>query len=364
MAHLKRASKAATASRMCGGLVPRLASLTATLMLGACAQSADLLPKAALASTDDRSSTDKPEVAQNELQKATTYWGQEYAKSPMELKPALSYARNLKALGEKEKALAILQRAASMHDSDPELAGEYGRLALELDQVNVAARMLELADDAAKPDWKVISARGTVMAKQSKYKEAIPYYERALALAPNQSSVLNNLAMAYAMGGDPKKAEELLRQAAANPAQNSAKVKQNLALVLGLQGRYDEAKAITAGSASAMASSDNVDIMRKIVKIDAKPAATAVAAVPDFKTQVSRAIATAPAAPIATPVSVSGAQTVPAFKTATVDAPAAPATVWKTNVASGAPAAVAQTAIAQAAPEGSSSTSGLKGSAP
>ena len=351
MAHLMRASTAAAASKWTGGKVPPLVSLTATLMLGACAQSADLLPKTAFAPAEDSKVAGKTEVPQNELQKATTYWGQEYAKNPMELKPALSYARNLKALGEKQKAMAILQRAASLHDDDPELAGEYGRLALELDQVNVAARMLELADNAAKPDWKVISARGTVMAKQGQYKEAIPFYERALALAPNQSSILNNLAMAYAMGGDPKKAEELLRQASTGPEENSGKVKQNLALVLGLQGRYDEAKSVTAGSSSAMASADNVDIMRKIVRIDPKASSTAVAVVPDFKTKVSRAIATADPAPVATPASANAAA-IPAFKSATADAAPVEPVAWQTKVASGAPAA------------SDPPTSGLKGSAP
>ena len=111
--------------------------------------------------------------------------------------------------------------------------------------------MLEIADDPAKPDWKIISARGTVLSKQGQYKQAIPFYERASPLSQNQRSVLNNLAMAHAMSGDPKKAEELLRQAASTPSGNTAKVKQNLALVLGLQGRYDEAKLVTAGTTSA-----------------------------------------------------------------------------------------------------------------
>ena len=45
-----------------------------------------------------------------------------------------------------------------------------------MDQVGVANQMLAMADDATKPDWRVISARGTVMAKQAKYTDAIPFY--------------------------------------------------------------------------------------------------------------------------------------------------------------------------------------------
>jgi Flp pilus assembly protein TadD len=336
MALMMRAERPAAAYRV----VRTVAGLTATLMLGACAQTGELLPKASLASLQSSDESEKPTTPQNELQKATAYWGQEYAKRPTALEPALSYARNLKALGEKQKALDVLQRAGSVHDGNRELAGEYGRLALDLDQVQVAARMLAIADDPTKPDWKVISARGTVLAKQGQYKQAIPFYERALALSQNQSSVLNNLAMAHAMGGDPKKAEELLHQAAATPGGNTAKVKQNLALVLGLQGRYDEAKQLTAGSSSAAAdASQNVDVLRTFVKAPATatPSSVATAApatpVADFKTQVSRAIASAPtAAQQATPSTPNVAKTM--MKPASIEkasADAAPG--WTTNVA-------------------------------
>ena len=95
----------------------------------------------------------------------------------------------------------------------------------------------------------MISARGTVLAKQSQYREAIAFYERALVLAPEQPSVLNNLALAYAMEGNADKAEPLLKRAAAAGG-HEARVNQNLALVLGLQGKYDEAK-VAAGARPA-----------------------------------------------------------------------------------------------------------------
>ncbi len=326
MAHLKRGIRPAAARGLAG--------LTATLLLGACSQTAELLPSTTLAAQSEPTDIAQSGAPQNELQKATTYWGQEYSKQPAALKPALNYARNLRALGERQKALTVLQNVSAFHDGDKELAGEYGRLALDLDQVNVAARMLAIADDPAKPDWKVISARGTVLAKQGEYKQAIPYYERALSLSPNQPSVLNNLAMAHAMGGDPKQAEELLRRASATPTVDSARMKQNLALVLGLQGRYDEAKSVTAGSPTAIAGAQNVDIVRNIVKLDPKAAPvqqpTAVAAAPaDFKTQVSRAIASAPAA------AASPAKPIVTLKPSAADQAAAPSNVWQSEVVAG-----------------------------
>jgi Flp pilus assembly protein TadD len=248
-----------------------VAAGVASLMLSACALSTDMLPSIAMkpddATTASTGAGGKPDSPEAELQKTTVYWGQEFAKRPNELEPALNYAKNLKALGEKQKALAVLQQASATHGNDPQLAGEYGRLALELDQVAVADQMLKIADDGSKPDWRVVSARGTVLAKQGKFADAVPVFERAMALAPSNPTVMNNLAMAYAMNGDAKKAEHLLRDALSKGGA-TPKVKENLAIVLGLQGRYEESKAIASGVLDQQTAAANADYLKKMVKLE------------------------------------------------------------------------------------------------
>lgn len=206
---------------------------------------------------------------QTDLEKATEYWGKEYSKNPRNLDAALSYAKNLKAMGRKGQALSVLQQASLYHASDRKLNSEYGRLALEMDQVAVAKQLLEAADDPANPDWRVVSARGTVLAKQGQYREAIPLYEKALSLSHDQPSIMNNLALAYTMNGEAAKAEELLRKAATGNGSNP-KVRQNLALVLGLQGKYDESKQVAAADLPPESAAANADYMRKLVKLDPK----------------------------------------------------------------------------------------------
>jgi Flp pilus assembly protein TadD len=241
----------------------------AALVLGACAQLG--AGPAQLASSDPAKAAE-PDT-RSDLAKATEYWGKEYSKNQRDPQAALSYARNLKAMGEKRQALTVLQQSSMFNATDRGINSEYGRLALELDQVNVAQKLLEAADDPASPDWKIVSARGTVMAKQGRYREAIPFYERALALAPNQTSILNNLALAHAMEGNAEKAEPLLKRAAATGSAHDARVTQNLALVLGLQGKYDEAKLAAARDLPADNVASNVDFMQRMVKIEAKPLA-------------------------------------------------------------------------------------------
>jgi len=246
-----------------------IAALSVSLMLGACSASPSLLQDVALKSDKTESNNIPGAAPQTELQKATTYWGNEYAKKPTELQPAINYAKNLKALGEKQKALSVLEQASVYHANDSQLTSEYGRLALELNQVNMAGQLLAAADDPTKPDWRVVSARGTVLAKQGKYAEAIPFYERALTLAPDNPGVMNNLAMAQAMMGNPKKAEQILRQASAAPGA-TPKVRENLALVLGLQGRYDESKSVASSVIDSDAATSNTNYLKQLVKLEPK----------------------------------------------------------------------------------------------
>ncbi len=253
----------------------RLAALTATLMLGACAQTgvedtglmAALLPAS---DTQTEVAADAAPTSTDPL-KATEYWGQQYSKNPRDLEAALSYAQNLKVIGQKGQALAVLQQAAIIHGDDKRLAADYGRLALELDQVSLAKKLLAIADDPVNPDWRIILARGTALAKEGSYREAISFYERANTLKPNHPSVLNNLALAYIMSGEAERGEAMLRQASDSGQGVDAKVRQNLALVLGLQGKYEEATKVGSMDLAADQAQANTDLLKKMVKLDPKP---------------------------------------------------------------------------------------------
>lgn len=237
------------------------------------------------------SSDAKPEAAQAQqsgpeaLMKATEYWRKEYQKNPRKKGNALNYARNLKAMGQKKQALSVLQHAANFESGNKEIAGEYGRLALDLEQVSVAERLLQVADDPAKPDWRVISARGTVFAKKGQYSAAIPFYKRALDISPDEPSVMNNLALAHMMNGDAKHAESLLRKVTAKNGPHARKARQNLALALGIQGRYKESASIGSSVLPSSHASANADYLKKIVRLDP---VEVPAPVPAYQTAPSR----------------------------------------------------------------------------
>jgi Flp pilus assembly protein TadD len=245
-----------------------LVLMAAALMLGACSEAGQSLD-AALAG---KSSSEKPPGSP--LDEAA----KKAAENPKDADAALAHADLLKQHGRKEEALSVLHNASQMHGGNRKILSAYGRLALDAGKLSLARGLLEAADDPTNPDWRVLSARGTVLAKEGRHNESIAFFERARPLSADHASVVNNLALAYMMSGDPAKAEPLLRQAAvAEPA--NVRVRQNLALVLSLQGRFDEAKSLAAQDLSPDAAAANAELMRKIVRIEQKPAArTATAA--------------------------------------------------------------------------------------
>lgn len=246
--------------RFCTG-----AAIVSSLALGACSGASNPFDFASVAEKPAaKSDVETGTLPQTELQKATEYWGKKYEAEPRNAQHAINYVRNLKALNAKEQAMQVIQQAYSLNSGHKGIASEYGRLALEMDQIAIAEKLLAQADDPVAPDWKVISARGTVLAKQSKYRDAIPFFERALAMAPTQPSLLNNLALAYAMDGQADKAEPLLRQAAQDNTADP-KVARNLSLVLGLQGKSDEAKSVLVRSAPASDANEDVAIVKQMV---------------------------------------------------------------------------------------------------
>lgn len=283
-----------------------LAAIASSLMLGACAQMSGDDSSGLFAALAPESAAPEQPAQPSDPRAAAEYWGKEYAKNPRNLDAALAYAQNLKVLGQKREALAVLQQASLIHGSDRRLAADYGRLALDLDQISVAKKVLEVADDPTNPDWRIVMARGTALAKEGSYREAIGYYERAQALNPGHPSVLNNLALAYTMSGEADRGEQLLRQASAAGGEN-AKVRQNLALVLGLQGKYDEATKVASVDLAPAEAQANTALLKKMVKLDPKsaPAPAVPRQAPNVPAEETWAPAVAKAAPVPAPVPAS-----------------------------------------------------------
>jgi Flp pilus assembly protein TadD len=142
--------------------------------------------------------------------------------------------------------------------------GAYGRALADNGSFQEALEVLARAHTQDQPDWRILSVQGAVLDQMGKHDDAQRHYASALRLMPNEPSVLSNLGLSYALSKNLPKAEETLRLAAAQPGAEP-KVRQNLALVVGLQGRFQEAESIARGDLSSDEAAANVAYLKKML---------------------------------------------------------------------------------------------------
>lgn len=193
--------------------------------------------------------------------------GQRWQKNPDDVRLGLSYAGRLKALGQTEQQLRVMKTLADRHPKDQHIVVLYGKQLAEAGQTAQAEGILQQAiASGGSQDWKTYSALGSVLDQQGKYAAARENYELALKIAPQQITVLNNFAMSYALEGNLKKAESTLREASELPAgKTEPRIRQNLALVVGLQGRFEEARQIASQDLPADQVEANMAYLQKML---------------------------------------------------------------------------------------------------
>jgi Flp pilus assembly protein TadD len=89
-------------------------------------------------------------------------------------------------------------------------------------------------------------------------------YQAALVLAPGDTAILSNYGLSVGMAGDLPRAETLLRQAVQNPVA-PAQARQNLALIVGLQGRFNESEQLASRDLPPAVAAENVAYLRRML---------------------------------------------------------------------------------------------------
>lgn len=163
-----------------------------------------------------------------------------YDANPDDPAAAFAYGHALRSLGQTAQATAVLEQAAIRHPTDPHILGAYGRALADSGRLEQALEVLDKAHRPDRPDWRILNAQGAILDQLARHQEARSYYETALRMAPGDPGILSNLAMSHVLTKDLARAEDMLRRAASHP-RTTPKVRQNLALVLTLRGKTEEA---------------------------------------------------------------------------------------------------------------------------
>lgn len=213
--------------------------------------------------------TNKPleQMTQPELASVTRSVGDRYAKNPKDRNAGLQYATVLRMTGKSQQALAVMRQVAILYPSDREVLSAYGKAQASAGELEQALGTISRAQTPDRPDWKLKSAEGAILDQLGRSDQARAVYRDALDIKPNEPSVLSNLGMSYLLTRDLKTAETYLRSAINQPGADS-RVRQNLALVVGLQGRFQEAENIARQELTSEQAEANVSYLKAMLAQD------------------------------------------------------------------------------------------------
>src|SRR3954453_23417070 len=209
-------------------------------------------------------SPSKTAAVSDDPRQAVEIYGERYRANPKDADAALAYGQALRATEQRAQAAAVLEQATIANPGNKALLAGYGRALADNGNSQAAFDVLSRAHSPANPDWRILSVQGTALDKLGKHEDARRYYASALKIVPDEPSVLSNLGLSYMLSRELPKAEETLRRAYAS-SRADPRVRQNLALVVGLQGRFSEAESIVKADLPADEAAANVAYLKEML---------------------------------------------------------------------------------------------------
>ena len=245
------------------GAVARKLALLAMTALPLCLAGCKSLSISDMTASISKPDTELP-AAPEDVRRYTQAWEKRYDARPNDRETVVAYARGLRAQAQYDQAVAVLQKLALQNPEDMEVLGAYGKALADAGRLSEASEVLKQSHRPEKPNWSILSAQGSVADQMGDHVTAQAFYRESLKINPGEPTVLSNLGLSLALAKKLDQAEEALRLASAHPKADS-RVRQNLALVLALQGKFTEAEAISARDVSPEQAAANVTTIRQMI---------------------------------------------------------------------------------------------------
>ncbi|GGX65161.1 hypothetical protein GCM10011309_14280 [Litorimonas cladophorae] len=189
-------------------------------------------------------------IETQELFAQAAFWSNEYDLNPGDLEAAIKLSAAVRKLGNPGRAVEITQTTRALYPRDPYLLAEFAAGLIASERSVDAIPVLDEGLAITPAYGRLWSLKGAALDQQERYAEARQHYDRALRITPNDPNVMANIGLSHALAGDAVTAEKWLRQASTIPGASSS-VRQNLILVLQLQGKMEEAQRLSGMSRAA-----------------------------------------------------------------------------------------------------------------
>ncbi len=222
-----------------------------------------------------RSSEDREAILTQDLFAQAAFWSREYDLNPADLEAAVNLSSALRRLGNPAKAVEVATQTRALYPRDADLMTELGAGLIANNEPEKALKIIDSALQQRPSLARLWSMKGAALDQLERFSQARQIYSKALQLAPNDPNVMTNIGLSYALEGDPRTAEVWLRRAASMPGA-SANVRQNLAIVLELQGKPQNTEGLrpqnTQLSPRKITTNYNQDMRRNTLPSQIRPA--------------------------------------------------------------------------------------------
>lgn len=187
-----------------------------------------------------------------------------YNKQPKDRAAIVAYSDALRAAKQPEQAAAVIEAGMRAYPGDVDLRIAYAKALSAAGRFDQALNVIDQTIAPDQPRWDALLVKGAVLDQMRRNDEARQVYAQALTIAPREASLEANLGLSYAMTNELDAAESHLRKAVQMPGATS-QIRQNLALVVGLQGRFDESEALFAAELSPEQVEANMSYIRTML---------------------------------------------------------------------------------------------------
>lgn len=174
---------------------------------------------------------------------AAKYYQNLYNRDADDMQALLGLVRNLRYVGSAGQSLALLDEAMPRHPDIFALRAEFAKAlvasGLAEEAVDVLTGLLEEVPD----DWELLSALGIAYDLNNDPGQAERAYLAALEVTPENTSVINNLALSLALSGKIDEGIAILEETTAGRF-STPHIRQNLALMYAMKGDIQSARRL------------------------------------------------------------------------------------------------------------------------
>ena len=188
-----------------------------------------------------------PQQIENELRadplSQAAFFARQFEHDATNAKLGLYLSNAQRAMGRYDDAAATAHTVLLFAPDNTDVLLAAARAHIEGGNGFYAIDLLKRLNGLKTNDWQAWSLLGVAYDQTKRPDDALAAWQTALKLSPNNPAVLTNMAMAHVAAGDFAGAEPMLRTAVAQK-DVTFQERQDLALVLGLEGKMPEAEKL------------------------------------------------------------------------------------------------------------------------